>query len=212
MSVVLNRTTNEVYLVVTRGVNGITQRYIEYMTPAWLSGATADGACYFDCSLTQNGAASTVEGLWFLEGETVGVWADGATHAAREVENGKITLDGEYDTVTVGCNYNSDGQTLPLEAGSADGTAQSKTKRIDKLGMWLLDTVGLKIGRDFDHLNLVKTRVWGDDYGEGTPLFSGVLAERFEGNYDKEGSVCWRVTDGCPATILALMPYAQTEG
>jgi len=204
-------TRDELYLVVKRYINGRTRRYIEYMSKIWESSDAQEDAFYVDCgwTVTNGSASATVTGLWFLEGQTVGAYVDGTKHINVTVTNGTVTLDRTGTVVTLGYLYNSDGQTMPLEGGSEDGSAQSKTKRISRLGFWLMDTLGLKFGPDEDNLTEILERQWGDDWGAATALFTGVVRERFEGDYDKTGYVYWRADGPFPANVLAVIPQYE---
>ena len=206
-------TRDELYCVVKRYINGGSKRYVEYMSKLWDSDDDQEDAFHVDCgwTVTNSPAASTVTGLWYLEGQTVGVYVDGTKHVNVTITNGTATLDRTGTVVTLGYLYNSDGQTLPLEGGSQDGSAQGKVKRIHRLGLWLLDTLGLKYGKDADNLTEIIVRKWGADYGVATALFTGVVRLRFEGNYDKLGQVYWRADGPFPATVLALMPQFQVS-
>lgn len=203
---------DELYLVVQRYINGGTKRYIEYMTKIWEVDDEQEDAFFADCGWTtvNSPPATTVTGLWHLEGQTVGVFADGAKLPEDMVTNGKITVPSAASIITLGYWYNSDGETMPIEGGSQDGSSQGKTKRIHRLGFWLVDTLGLKYGPDFDTLTEIIVRKWGDVYGLVTSLFTGVFRERFEGDYDKLGQVCWRADGPFPATILSSMPQFET--
>lgn len=202
---------DELYMIVQRYVNGQERRYVEYMSKIWETEDEQEDAVHLDCSYTTvNGSPSTsVTGLWHLEGETVSAYVDGTAHPDVTVSNGKVTLNSAGTVVTLGYSYASDGQTMPLEGGSQDGSAQGKIKRIHRVGFWLLDTLGLKFGPDEDNLTEILVRQWGDDYGAMTPLATGVFRERFEGDYDKLGQVYWRADGPFPATVLAVMPQFQ---
>ncbi|MFO0253731.1 MAG: hypothetical protein ACK52V_06415 [Betaproteobacteria bacterium] len=206
-------TRDELYLVARRYINGGTKRYIEYMSKLWEDGDQQEDAVHLDCSYTVvNGSPSVnVSGLWHLEGQSVVPYADGANHPAVTVTNGKITLNYAATIVTLGYTFQSDGQNMPLEGGAADGTAQGKTKRVNEVGFWLLDTLGLKYGPDPDNLTEILNTQWGDDFGEATPLFTGVTMERFEGDYDKLGLVYWRADGPFPATVLSILPRVKTN-
>lgn len=206
-------TRDETYVLVKRYINGQVRRYVEYMSKIWETGDEQTDAVFLDCSFTVvNGAASDeVTGLWHLEGETVMPYADGARLPDVTVANGKATLTVDATTVTLGYSYNSDGQTLPIEAGAQNGTAQGKTKRISSVGFWLVDTLGLKFGPDADNLTELLVRTWGDNYGVATPLFTGVVKERFEGDYDRTGQVYWRCDGPFPATVLSVLPEVNTS-
>jgi len=210
-------TRDELYAVVQRYINGGTKRYIEYMTKPWEEGDSQDGAFFVDCGWSQVDAvaSTTVTGLWHLEGETLGVIVDGAEHPAVTVTNGTATLNYAGYIKTLGYYYNSDGQTMPIEAGAQDGSAQGKIKRISRVGFWVVDTLGLKFGLDASNLNEILLRDFGNDpgdrFGEATPLYTGIFRERFEGDFDKLGQVYWRCSGPFPATVLAIMQQVDTS-
>ena len=202
-------TRDELYVVVKRYINGATRRYVEYMSKVWEVDDEQEDAFQVDCGWTTTGASTTITGLWHLEGETVGAYIDGTRHSNITVTNGTATFDRSGTIKTVGYFYESDGQTMPIEGGAQDGSAQGKIKRIHRVGFWLVDTLGLKFGtgpNDTNGLNEILVRQWGDNYGEMVPLFTGVVRERFEGDYDKLGQVYWRADGPFPATVVAVMP------
>jgi hypothetical protein len=205
-------TRDELYVVVQRYINGGERRFIEYMSKIWEVEDEQEDAFHVDCGWTtvNSPAADTVTGLWHIEGETVGVYVDGTRHPDVTITNGTATLTRDGSIITLGYFFNSDGQTMPLEGGSQDGSSQGKIKRIHKIGFWLVDTLGLKYGPDADSLTEILVRSWGDDYGVMVPLFTGVTRERFEGDYDRLGHVYWRADGPFPATVLALMPQFET--
>lgn len=206
-------TRDELYLVVQRYINGRTRRYIEYMSKLWETEDEQEDAFYVDCGWTViNGSpSSTVTGLWHLEGQTVGVYVDGTRHVDVTITNGKATLDRTGTVVSLGYYYPSDGQTMPVDGGAQDGSGQGKTKRIHRVGFWLVDTLGLKYGPDADNLTEIIVRQWGDAYGAATAMFTGVVRERFEADYDKLGQVYWRADGPFPANVLAVMPQFQVS-
>jgi len=203
-----------IYAIVTRRVNGVIRRDVEVQAKVWEDGDVLADSVHLDSALafTFSPASATVQGLSHLEGETVTILADGAAHPDKTVVNGEITLDAAADKVTVGLPYPSDGLQLPVEAGSADGSAQGKTKRIQRVGFWLFDTLGLKFGTDAGNLTEHFSREWAEaNWGEASTLFSGVVRESFDGDYDKLGQVFWRAEGPFPATVLAVMRQVQTE-
>lgn len=204
-------TRDELYVVVKRYINGGTKRYVEYMSKIWEAEDDQEDAFQGDCGWTATGSGTTITGLWHLEGQTVAAYIDGMAHPDITIANGIATFNKTGTIKTLGYSFNSDGQTLPIEGGSQDGSAQSKVKRIHRVGFWLVDTLGLKYGPDADSLTEIIVRQWGDNMGEMTPLFTGVVRERFEGDYDKLGQVYWRSDGMFPATVLAVMPQFQVS-
>lgn len=208
-----NADRDEVFMIVERWIGGRSQRNIEVMTKVWESGDLQEDAFHLDAGFTQVDvtATNTITGLAHLEGETVDIYVDGAAHPPVVVTDAKAVLNHTGFIKTVGYSYDSDGETLPVEAGSEDGSSQGKTKRISRLGLWLMDTLGLKVGPDPSKLTEVLVRQWGDNYGQPTAIFTGVTRERFEGDYDRLGQVYWRCSGPFPATVLALMPQLVTN-
>lgn len=207
-------TRDELWMIVQRYINGQVVRYVEYMTKIWERGDSQVSAVYFDASLTYNGApTNTVEGLTHLAGETVSVLADGSAHPDVTVSTdgfGKIMLDRKASVVTVGYEYNSDGETMLGDSGAADGTAQGKTKRQHRVGFRLLDSLGLQVGVDFDSLTPRVNRTGANLLGQPVPLFSGDDSETWEGDYALTDYICFRFSGGFPGTVQAIMPMLDT--
>ena len=204
---------DELYAVVRRYIDGGTKRYVEYSSKIWEVEDEQEDAFYVDAGWTiVNGSASTtISGVPHLDGETVGVYVDGKSHPDVTITNGSATLDVAGTVVTLGYFYNSDGETMPLEGGSQDGSSQGKIKKVGRLGLWLVDTLGLKIGMDADNLTEILVREWGDLFGSATPLFTGLVRERFEGDPDRAAQIYWRASGPFPATVLAIMPQFMTS-
>jgi len=206
-------TRDELWMVVKRYINGGTKRYIEYMTKLWEEGDNQEDAFFVDCGLTYDSTpTTTISGIYHLAGETVSILADGATHPDKTVSaTGTITLDRSASVVQVGYMYNSDGQTLRLEAGAADGTSQGKNQRIHRVIFRLHESLGLKVGRDFDNLQVVTFRTGSDLTAQAVPLFSGDKEVSWEGAYSSDNHICWRFYQPLPGTVLAIMPQLVTQ-
>lgn len=203
---------DETWMVVKRTVNGATFRSIEYLTKLWERGDAQEDAFNYDCGLTYDSTATTsITGLYYLEGQSVSVMADGAAHPNKTVTNGKITLDREASVVQIGLGYNSDGGLLRFEAGAADGTAQGKTQRMHRVVFRVHDALGLSCGPDFDNLDPVIVRTTDDDMGAMVPLASGDEEIAWSGDYSTEALVNFRFSGGFPGTILAVMPQVVTQ-
>lgn len=200
-------TRDDLWMIVKRYINGATKRYVEYMKPFFDDEIAQEDAFFVDCGLTYDGAPDTImSGLDHLEGQTVAVLADGMVQTNKTVTGGEITLDQAASVVHVGLPYVSRGKNLRIEAGAADGTALGKTRRIQRVNFLVHRSLGLSIGPDFDNLTPVIFRTAGDDLGEPTELYSGIVSETFEGDYNTEGYVCWERNQPLPLTILAFAP------
>ena len=154
--------------------------------------------------------ATTVSGLDHLEGEAVQILADGATHADKTVTGGEIALDRPAAVAHVGLPYSSLIETLSLEAGSLDGTAQSKQKRINRATVRLLDTLGCRVGRDRT-LDEVLFRSSADPMDEGPPLFTGDKTVEFPAGWEREMTVVVLQDLPLPCTVTAIVPRLTTN-
>jgi len=201
---------DELYMVVKRTINGATKRYVEQMTPFNFGGVTT-GAFFVDCGLRYEGAATgTLSGLYHLEGETLDVLANGATHPDREVVDGGVTLAYSSTTAAVGYGYTSSMQTMRIEAGSADGTSQGKPKRIHAITLRLLETVGIQVGNSADENDTVFFRDSSMLMDQAVPLFTGDKDIEFPGGYDEDDRLYVRQTQPLPMSVLALFPRMNT--
>lgn len=208
-----DRDQDELWLIVRRTINGSTKRYVEFLEVEWTSDDDNEDRFYVDSGLTYDGApASTISGLSHLDGATVDVLADGAAHPQRTVSAGAITLLRSASVVQVGLPCPAKLQLLRQNAGSADGTAQGKTKRIHSLTVRFLDTLGGKIGPDESSLDAIPFRMSGDDMNQPPPAFTGDKTEiPWPAGYDTDG-YAWYVNDQpLPATVVAVMPRLVTQ-
>lgn len=206
-----DRTRDELWMTVKRTINGQTKRYIEYLEREWQVGDTQASCYYVDCGATYSGApATTISGLSWLEGQTVQVLTDGAAHPDRTVTGGAITLQVAASTVQVGLGYNSTLQTNRIEAGAGDGTAQGKTKRLNKVVIRFLNTLGAKAGPNASTLDTIEFRDGSNPMDAPPPLFTGDKLIEWPGSYEFEGYCMVRQTQPLPMTVVAIMPQLHT--
>lgn len=154
--------------------------------------------------------AVTVLGLDHLEGETVQILADGATHADKIVAGGSVTLDRSAAVAQIGLGYQSRLETLSMEAGALEGTAQAKSKRINRAAVRLLDTLGCRVGRDAT-LDEVLFRSSADPMNESPELFAGEKVVEFPAGWDREATVVVVQDLPLPCTVTAIVPTLTTN-
>jgi len=201
---------DELYMVVKRTINGVTKRYIELMKPFNFGGVTT-GAFFVDSGLAYSGTSVTsLSGLHHLQGETVSILANGASHQDKTVANGAVSLNVSTTVAAIGYGYTSVMETLRLEAGSADGTSQGKPKRIHAITVRLHQTVGAEIGSGSDKLNRIYFRDSSMPMDQAVPLFTGDKDIEFEGGFDDDDRIYARQTQPLPLTVLALFPRLNT--
>jgi len=203
---------DDLWLIVSREINGSTVRYIEYMTEGLSPAATTTtNATFLDSMLTYTGvAATTISGLDHLEGETVSILADGAAHPDRTVSGGSVTLDREAFVVHIGLSYTSTLQTMRIEAGAADGTAQGKIKRISRIHYRLYKTLGMKHGPSLERLDVIPFRSSADNTNAPPALFTGDKNVNLPRQIDRDGFIFIVQEQPLPLTVLAIMPELNT--
>jgi len=202
---------DDLYLVVKRTVNGSTRRYIEYLTD-YNFGTNIEDAFFVDSGLSYNGSATTtVSGLDHLEGQTVSILADGATHPDKTVSNGSITLDRSVTKIHIGLPYTSLLQTMRIEAGAAEGVAQGQTKRIHDVTIRLLESVGVEIGSSLDNMERIPFRSSADPMDVAIPPFSGDKQVEFRGDFETDGYIYVRQTQPLPINIIGIYPRVTTN-
>ena len=202
----------QTWVIVKRTINGATKRYVEYIHQYDFDETDDTSFNFLDSQLAYDGSpATTISGLSHLEGETVSVLADGATHPDKVVSSGSITLDRSASKVKVGLGYTSLLQTMRIDAGSQNGTSQSKTKRIYEITARLYESIGVEIGPDLDNMERIPFRSSANAMDSGINVFTGDKEIEFRGNYETDGFIFVRQTQPLPLTILSLYPKLQTN-
>jgi hypothetical protein len=202
---------NEVWMVVKRTINGVTKRYVEYMDRPWQEGDEQKTQLYMDSALTYSGAATTtISGLTHLEGQVVDILTNGAPHPQRTVSGGLITLQAAYTYVNVGLPAPCQLKTMRMEAGSADGTAQGKTKRMHKMTFRFLNTGGGKGGPDDDHMEWIMFGQ-GAPMDQPVPLFTGDRLMDWPKGYETDAYVQYINDQPMAVTLEGIYPVLVTQ-
>jgi len=202
----------DLWLIVRRTISGATVRHIEYMTLPLDEDGLKEDAFYVDCGITYSGAATTtVAGLGHLEGKTVALLADGATHPTRVVTGGQITLQRAASKVQVGLPFTARLATLDIEAGASNGTAQGKRKRITKMAVRLDRTLGGKVGPTSTKLETLQFRDAAVPMGQSPDLFTGDKHSAWPGGTERFARVWFVHDDPLPATVCGFFPTINTE-
>jgi hypothetical protein len=205
-------TEYEVYVIVKRTINGATRRFVEVLNVFDFDETDNTSFNFLDSQLSYSGsAATTISGLDHLEGQTVSILADGATHPDKTVSSGSVTLDRSSTNVKIGLAYTSLLQTMRLNAGSQNGTSQGKTKRIYDITVRMFETIGVEVGPNLNDMERIPFRSSADLMDEGIPPFTGDKEVEFRGNYETDGFIYVRQRQPLPFTILSLYPRLQTN-
>jgi len=198
---------DEVWVVVKRTIGGTNYRYIEYFKPVDF-GDDQEDAFFVDCGLTYDGTAvSSVSGLSHLEGQKVHILTDGSAHPPVTVAGGAVALEYPANVIHAGLPYESHLKTMNLEASTQSGTGQGQYKKVVECTIRLLNTLGLKSGRDENHLDVIPFRGSGDPFGSPPAIFSGdKRIKTFRGDWSTDAYVYIVQDLPLPATILGVIP------
>lgn len=163
--------------------------------------------------------ATTVSGLWSLEGKSVSVFADGYVVANPNnsaydeimVEDGVATLDQAYGVIHVGLPITADIETLDIDTPNGE-TVSDKAKLVTKVNLSLLQTRGLFVGleepdSDDSQEGLYELKIRENEgYDESVDLVTDKVDVNVEPNWNRNGRIFIRQTDPVPASIIAITP------
>jgi hypothetical protein len=152
----------------------------------------------------------TMAGLGHLEGRSVMALADATVQGPFVVTGGVIDLGLPAAVVHVGLPYQSLLESLDINVPGQE-TVRDRPKLINKVGLLVKDTRGLKSGPDADLLDEFKVREF-EDYEDPIALASGVMDVNTSGSWDKNGRFVVIQDDPLPATILSLIPNVAISG
>ena len=202
----------QTYVIIKRTINGATKRYVEFIHQYDFDETDDTSFNFLDSQLSYSGSAvTTLGGLSHLEGQTVSVLADGATHPDVTVSSGQITLARSATKVKVGLSYTSLLQTMRIDAGAQNGTSQSKTKRIYEITARLYESIGIEVGPDLNNMERIPFRSSANAMNSGISVFTGDKEIEFRGNYETDGFIFVRQTQPLPLTVLSLYPRLITN-
>lgn len=211
---------DRVFVVVRRVINGQTRYYLEFLDDLAFhrieSGDRA-GMVYVDSAIKLTRSASTeVTGLDHLEGKTVSVLTDGASHPNRVVEKGAITLAWPAATVVVGLPYESVLQPTRLEVGMADGSAQGRSFRVNRIVARLWESApGLQVCHDPDGSrgwDAFVFRAVTDAMDAPPPLQTGDVEAVVNSDHGFDISLALRHTEPTPCNVVALVTKFTVNG
>lgn len=223
-------TADEVWMIVRRYIDGGTVRYVEYLEQPFVMPERKVGesdedyadrraeaqkdAHFVDSGLSYDGsAASTLSGFWHLRGETVQVLADGAAHEDVTVSaTGTVTLTRTAAKASVGFGFVSEIETMRIEAGSRNGTAQAKVKKVVDYVLRVEDSLGGEHGTTRDAMDAIEYRTTDMAMDEAPPLLSGDTAPlQPPAGFETAGRIVIRQRQPLPFTLTAIYPQVQVS-
>ena len=204
-----------VYYLVRRVINGTTVRYFERWSLEYeCQGGTLSKQ--IDChTVVQNGSPSTALSLPQLADQTVVVWGDGIYQGTYTADgSGNITLGTAVTNVVAGIPYTGQYLSSKLIVPTKDGSALTQVKRIEHLGVIMLNThqLGLQYGKDFTSLDGLPSVVDGATVEPNT-IWATYDKKPFvfPGKWDTDSRLALQAQSPFPVTLLGVVLSVETD-
>ena len=141
-----------VMFAVERTINGETRRYLELLTRNFIRDVAHKDASFLDCSMhiTSDTPFDTINGLDFLEGQSVRVMDEGSYLGDYVVTNGQVSFDVECSDVIVGLPYPAYFETLERDLQDRQLSTKMSKLRVYKIHLYVDRTMGVSLYR-LDH-------------------------------------------------------------
>lgn len=149
---------------------------------------------------------TVITNLYDYEGMELTGLFDGNVLTPQVVENGRITLPFPATRVILGLSYRASAKNLPLTL--AQSRIENKRKRITGIAVRVMQTRGLKVGRDENTLREFPERA-NELYGEPTDLQRGLKVVALDPNWKEDNQEVFVQDYPLPFTILGYV--AETE-
>jgi hypothetical protein len=144
-------------------------------------------------------SVTSISGLDHLIGQNVQVVIDGYESNITKLTTGSITLDNPAYRILAGLPYQSYITTMPMEAGSQNGTAVGKRKRISEMAIRVWNSIGVRVGRDLDHLY--------DTIYEQQEPYTGVIPNiKYNQGWVWDANITVEQSHPYPMNILSIAP------
>lgn len=206
--------SDQLWLATVRTVAGTPLRAIERLAPFREDGDAVADAFFVDCGLSYAGApVATVSGLDHLAGATVAALVDGATHPPLVVSGGgSVTLANGLtgSKIHVGLPFTARVATMRLDYPAGEGSIQGRLKRVVKLALRLLDSMGVRIGGSTGRFDEIFQRSPATPMDTANPLFTGDKRQGFPDGYNDAGVVIMESREPLPFTVAAIMPVFES--
>ena len=141
---------------------------------------------------------TTVSGLDHLEGKTVQIKIDGATHPNKTVSSGSITLDTASGEVVVGLPFNTTIKTLSIEYDTGIGSSQGQRSR------WVKPILNVvSSGKPTLNGEFLPARNAADSMNKKVPLKTGFL-EYNALDWNNTSALTITMSDPLPLQLIAI--------
>lgn len=210
-----NADGDEVWLTVRRTIDGNVVRYQEVLSAFFREGySVQDYPIYaHSAGVYQGVETNTISGIDHLEGETVGIWADGVDAGNAVVTGGTITWAPALSATLVvfGIRYLSDARTLRISVDDTNSPMIGRQVGVKEIIVDMYQSYGLEIGTlsGVDVLR-VDDEAEEDPYDPAT-LRTGAHRIGVDDSADNAGTCVIQTDSMHPATIRAITAMVVVE-
>ncbi len=160
-----------------------------------------------------SGSYTGAYGQLFIGSDLVRIGGN-ATTCASGYNITRNVSQGGFPCVIGKC-FTSQGQllrpVLPPDTGVHMGTGFAKTRRINRFGIQLSNTVALSVGTDFGAtLNPVYFKDAGQSQLLPTVTYNGVWRDSLADGYDFDSMLSWQIVRPYPASVVAYGGFIET--
>lgn len=209
---------DELWMAVTRTINGSTAQYIESLEKPYDQDITLPADAFFvDCGGSYSGAATnTVSGVTWLAGKTVELLADGARLPNVVVSvGGVITLPNSRTASKLQFGLPIPNKIVTLEApatsSDSDGASLGRRKKAHSVIAKLLSSQGVRVAAKDGKKELFSYRNASALLGLALPLNTGTFKKQIDDTFEKQAQIELDVDGPFPATVLALNIDVESE-
>lgn len=164
-----------------------------------------------DASVVYRGAPTSAVSAPHLAGRTVDIVADGRPVLGVTLNgSGAATLPFSAQTIITGLPFPAYFTTFDQEAGSANGTAQNKRRRVSRVDLLLENSDGIEVTCQ-GVTRKIELGTTTSPTDTAFALSSETIPLEMQGNHDRAGPITVRRYLPKPATALALIAYQQVS-
>lgn len=210
-----NSSEDLVHYVVARQVGGTTVRYLErwaYEEDCW--GATMS-KCADSHVVGTIVADTTLPGFGHLIGQEIVLWGDARDLGTFVVDgSGNVTVPTPIANYCGGLAYEAKFKSAKLTYAAQAGSALNQKKRVDQMGLVMMNThhQGIQYGKDFDSLVDLPLVYKGESMAaDGVYIFYDDEQFPFPGNWDTDSRICLKASAPRPCTVQAVVIGLETE-
>ena len=153
--------------------------------------------------------SNQVDGMGHLEGQLVSMVMDGGVGESKEVIGGVVTADNQASVIHAGIAYRAIYLSTNLELGVQGYDTQTKLKIITRMGIRLLNTLGLKYGPNLYQLERGLFFSAASYTGRPPALFSGDREVPFPNGYSRPSQLALVHDVPLPAQVQLVALEAQ---